>query len=66
VEAAANKIGSPIDQLLLLCYHNDPVSGKYTLLIMNLLRGLVVLTMLALGGFVYLLLKRYPNSTPAS
>ena len=39
VEAAANKIGSPIDQLLLLCYHYDPVSGKYTLLIMNLLRG---------------------------
>jgi protein SCO1/2 len=63
VEAAANKIGTPIDQLLLLCYHYDPVSGEYSLLIMNLIRLVGFLTVVALGGFVYLLFKRYPNKT---
>ena len=29
IEAAENKIGSPVDQLLLYCYHYDPATGKY-------------------------------------
>src|SRR5215813_8892326 len=29
VEASANKIGSPVDQLLLYCYHYDPATGSY-------------------------------------
>ena len=29
VEASANKIGSPADQVLLFCYHYDPTTGKY-------------------------------------
>ncbi|MGH7767144.1 MAG: SCO family protein, partial [Candidatus Binatia bacterium] len=29
IEAAAGKIGSPIDRLLLFCYHYDPATGKY-------------------------------------
>ena len=33
IEAAAAKIGSPIDQLLLFCYHYDPLTGKYSLLV---------------------------------
>ena len=32
IEASAKKIGSPIDQLLLFCYHYDPATGKYSLL----------------------------------
>jgi protein SCO1/2 len=66
VEAANNQIGTPIDQLLLLCYHYDPVSGKYSLLIMNIIRLAGLLTIAALGGFVYLLFKRYPNGTAVS
>lgn len=61
VEAADNKIGSPIDQLLLMCYHYDPVSGEYTLLIMNIIRAVGMLTVVGLAGFVYFLLKREPN-----
>ena len=30
IEAAQNKIGNPVDQLLLFCYHYDPTVGKYT------------------------------------
>ncbi len=46
VEASANKIGSPVDQLLLFCYHYDPAQGKY---------GLVVTRALQLGGIVTVL-----------
>lgn len=38
VEASQNKVGSPVDQLLLYCFHYDPASGKYGLAIMNLVR----------------------------
>lgn len=66
VEAADNKIGSAIDQLLLLCYHYDPVSGEYTLLIMNIIRVVGMLTVVGLAGFVYFLLKREPNRSANS
>jgi protein SCO1 len=66
VEAADNKIGSPIDQLLLLCYHYDPASGEYTLLVMNIIRAAGVLTVVIVAGFVYFLLKREPNRSANS
>jgi protein SCO1/2 len=37
IESSAGKIGSPVDQLLLYCYHYDPASGKYGLMVMNLM-----------------------------
>jgi protein SCO1/2 len=58
VEAAANKIGSPVDQLLLLCYHYDPVVGQYTLTIMNIIRLAGLTTVGAIGVFVAVLLRR--------
>ena len=38
VEASAHKIGSVVDQLLLFCFHYDPKTGKYSLVVMNALR----------------------------
>src|SRR5712692_2854653 len=35
VEASNGGISSPTDQILLYCYHFDPASGKYALVIMN-------------------------------
>jgi protein SCO1/2 len=58
IEAAANKIGSPVDQLLLLCYHYDPVVGQYTLTIMNIIRLAGLTTVGAIGVFVTVLLRR--------
>ena len=43
IEASNNKIGSPVDKLILYCFHYDPVSGKY---------GLVVVNAIRLGGLV--------------
>jgi protein SCO1/2 len=50
VEASAGKVGRPIDQLLLYCYHYDPGTGKYTPVVMNVMRLGGVVTLLALGG----------------
>jgi protein SCO1/2 len=54
VDAADRRIGSPVDQLLLLCYHYDPTTGKYGVAIMNVLRlggGLTVAALAAFGFF---------------
>ena len=64
VEAAGNKVGTPVDQLLLLCYHYDPVSGEYTLVIMNIIRWLGLLTVVIIGGFLWLMLRRDRTKTP--
>ena len=58
VEAAAHRIGSPIDQLLLFCFHYDPMTGKYTPLITNIMRLAAGATVLAIGGFILLMLRR--------
>ncbi|MBI4397387.1 MAG: SCO family protein, partial [Elusimicrobia bacterium] len=58
VEASDGKIGSPVDQLLLLCYHYDPKTGKYSLAITRLLRAAGLFTLLALGTFVAVTLRR--------
>jgi protein SCO1 len=48
VEASANRIGSPVDQLLLYCYHYDPATGKYGMAIMNVVRVAGALTLLGI------------------
>ena len=58
IEAAQNKIGSPVDQLLLFCFHYDPATGKYTPIALNILRAAGAATVLALGGFILLMLIR--------
>lgn len=58
VEAAANQIGSPVDQFLLLCFHYNPTSGKYSLFIMNLLRLAGLVTVAVLGLWVWVMFRR--------
>jgi protein SCO1/2 len=60
VEASANKIGSPVDQLLLYCYHYDPATGKYGMVIMNVVRVAGALTVL--GILALLLFLRRPRA----
>jgi protein SCO1 len=52
VEASENKIGTLADRFVLLCFHYDPASGRYTLTIMNLVRLGGVLIVAALIGFI--------------
>ena len=67
VEASEEKIGTLADTVSLLCYQYDPMSGKYGVPIMRTLRAAAVLTMLCLGGFVALMLRRdYRSAPPAT
>lgn len=65
IEAAAGKIGSPIDRLMLLCYHYDPQSGTYSLDILRVLRLAGVATCVALGTFMGLMWRRERRTTPS-
>lgn len=58
MEAAKEKIGSPVDKLLLLCYHYDPTTGKYGMVVANLLRAGGALTMLIVGGYIWYNMRR--------
>jgi protein SCO1/2 len=58
VEASQDKIGTVVDQALLLCYHYDPAQGRYGVAVMNLVRLGGVLTLAALGAFVFVALRR--------
>ena len=58
VEAADGAIGNPVDQLLLLCYSYDPMTGKYGLYIRHSLRIGGLATVLALGSFIFVMLRR--------
>ncbi|MGB5036532.1 MAG: SCO family protein, partial [Blastocatellia bacterium] len=67
VEASANKIGSPVDKLLLFCYHYDPSSGKYNVAVMSFVRVFGVFTVLAMiGGFFMLMRRDRPDPVGAS
>ncbi len=52
VVAAAGTIGSPVDQLLLYCYHYDPLTGKYGLMIARVLRSAAVLTVALMAAAI--------------
>lgn len=52
VEASQGGIGSPVDRLLLLCYHYDPQTRRYGLTPMALMRIAGVLTVVVLGMYL--------------
>jgi protein SCO1/2 len=66
VEASAGKVGTPVDALLLYCYHYDPLTGRYGLIIMRAMRLAGGATVLALGGFIFLMLRRDRAGASAS
>jgi protein SCO1/2 len=58
VEASRGKIGTPVDQLLLYCYHYDPAAGRYGAVVMNMVRVAGVAFVLLLSGFLFLMWRR--------
>jgi protein SCO1/2 len=65
VEASNGKIGSPVDALLLYCYHYNPMTGRYGLAIMRTIRLAGAATVLALGSFIVVMLRRERRRTQA-
>src|SRR5262245_47525274 len=52
VQASQNKIGTLVDRILLYCYHYNPATGKYGLVIMNTVRAASLATVFALAVFI--------------
>ena len=58
VEASGGKIGTVTDQVLLLCYHYDPATGKYSQNAVLFMRAGGVATALSLAGFLFVMFRR--------
>jgi protein SCO1/2 len=58
VEASAGKVGTVTDQFLLLCFHYDPTTGKYSRNAMMFARAGGVTTMFVLGGFIFVMFRK--------
>jgi len=58
IEASNERIGTPIDDVLLLCYHYDPATGKYGAAVLGLVRAGGIATMLAFAVFLTVSLRR--------
>jgi protein SCO1 len=58
VEASQGKIGSPVDQLLLFCYHYDAATGKYGAMVMNILRLTGLVFLFVLGASLLVMWRR--------
>jgi protein SCO1/2 len=58
VEASANKIGNPVDALLLYCFHYDPATGRYGAVVMNMVRFAGVAFTLIGGTFLLIMFRR--------
>jgi protein SCO1/2 len=63
VEASAGRLGSAVDAALLFCFRWDPTTGRYTRLALGALQAGGVVTLVALGGFIGLMLRRDVRGT---
>lgn len=58
VESADGKIGSPVDKLLLMCYHYDPLAGSYSVVAWNVVRLASAATAVGLAGTMVFMFRR--------
>ncbi|HKY05844.1 MAG TPA: SCO family protein [Blastocatellia bacterium] len=58
IEAADNKIGTAVDQVLLYCFHYDPATGKYGPVVMNMVRLGGGLTLIAIAILFFVTLRK--------
>jgi protein SCO1 len=58
IQASKNHIGTVVDSFILYCYHYDPATGHYGAMIMRVLRLAGIATVLLLGGFVFIMVRR--------
>ncbi len=61
IQASDNKIGTVADAVLLYCFHYDPATGKYSVMIGRVIQVGGGLTIVLLGAMLLLLSKRGPD-----
>ncbi|MGI8891646.1 MAG: SCO family protein [Chthoniobacterales bacterium] len=65
IAASNGEKGSVIKELILLCCRYNPITGKYGVLILNVLRGASIATVLGLAWGIVVLCRRGPPPTEA-
>ena len=65
VEASEGRIGTAVDAALLYCYHYDPMTGRYGLVVMRILRIAGAATVLVLAAFIVVMVRRDRTQHPA-
>jgi protein SCO1/2 len=58
VEASANRIGSPVDNILTYCYHYDPGTNRHSLIVARVVQLGGLVTVVWLGGFMLVMFRR--------
>jgi protein SCO1 len=58
IQASGNKIGTVVDQVLLYCYHYDPATGKYGAIISRVLQLAGVATVIIMGVFLAVMIRK--------
>jgi protein SCO1/2 len=58
VEASGGHVGSPVDEILTYCYRYDPARNKHSMLIARIVQAACTLTMLLLGGYMFINFRR--------
>jgi len=58
VEASQGKIGSTADTILLFCFHYDPITGKYAVTILNVVRAAGALSALGIALMIFIFARR--------
>ena len=66
MEASEGKVGTFADQLLLFCYHYDPMTGRYGIYVMRTLRVAGVATVLLIGTFIVVMVRREKSQQNAA
>ena len=58
VEASANKIGTPVDNILTYCYHYDPATNSHSLVVARVIQLGGAIMVFGLGGFMLVMFRR--------
>ena len=58
IDASGNKIGSPVANILTYCYHYDPQTNRHSLIVARVVQLGGMLTVLALGTFLFIMFRR--------
>jgi protein SCO1/2 len=57
-ESSAHRVGSPVRQLLILCFQHMPLAGRNSAAMMGVVRALAAATLVALVAYVAIALRR--------
>lgn len=62
VEASEGRIGTASDHVMLMCFQYDPTTGKYGLVVMNLIRCAGMATLIVLVTGIYMMTRTVERS----